>query len=419
MIMQIDNIIDTFTKLAQSEQREVDYQNSQVIFLTDLSTDIENEQISARAKKYIWEKYRDQLTKYNYQKYLEVLKTDLAVAQASLKIENKKLERYKRICFALEYRQIIGEVLLDFALKTLAQLGIHGPALIEASERLKIHNTNVLIYRKINFKYKTDKYLVIDLLQHGYEDIPKLDNKRSYELDFIVEDYLINGYSLEGAIADIGVNNPHFIDDCKYIYTEILRRIQGKIYDLIAMLKTEEYYFDNEILRKIKEEYINLYHKYMVVRELLDSIEPEYLGDEIDYLDDFNENPTNKLYYVTNSDEPEKCYFYRDLTAIREESINKIWQMLMAFKNGDKQNVKHINNGYIELKHDQIRIIIKLLGNNNYSVEGVFIKKSDNLIDVYHKMYERPVAIVNDEYAEAVEASCQDYVFANARVGTR
>ena len=133
----------------------------------------------------------------------------------------------------------------------------------------------------------------------------------------------------------------------------------------------------------------------------------------------FRKTLTNKLYYATNSAEPEKSYFYRDLTAIREESLNKIWQMLIAFKNGDKQNVKHINNGYIELKHDQIRIIIKLLGNNNYSVEGVFIKKSDNLIDVYHKMYERPVAIVNDEYAEAVEASCQDYVFANARVGTR
>ncbi len=419
MIMPIDNIIDIFTRLANNNQKEVDYQNSQVNFLTDLITDLENEQMSSRAKKYFYEKYREQLTKYNYQKYLAVVKTDLAVAQASLKIENTKLERYKRLCFALEYRQIIGEVLLDFAIKTLGQLGIHGPVLIEASERLKVHNTNVLIYRKIHYKYPTDKYLVINLLQHGYENIPKLSNDRSYELDFIVEDYLINGYSLEETIADIGVNNPHFIDDCKYIYTEILRRIQSKIYDLITMLKTEEYYFDNEILRKIKEEYINLYHKYMVVRELLDSIEPEYLGDEIDYLDDFKENPTNKLYYATNSDEPEKCYFYRDLTDIREESINKIWQMLIAFKNGEKQDIKHINNGYIELKHDQIRIIIRLLGGNNYSVEGVFIKKSDNLIDTYHKMYARPIASINDEYALAVEAACQDYVFANARIGTR
>lgn len=420
--MQIDDLREIFEKLKIKMQLEIELETKDVIFLEDLIADLESEHLTERVKKYLFQKYRLQLTKYNYKFYLDALKTDLAVAKASLKITKEKNRKNTLIIQCLDYKQIISDDLIKYVIDTLKSLGINGPMLIAANERIKIHNTNVLIYRKVHFKYPQDKYLVINLLQQGYEDIPKLQNSHSYELDFIVNDYLLNGFSLDAAIADIQVNNPQFIDDCKYIYTEILRKIQDKIHDLIAMLKTEEFYFDNEILRKIKEEYVILHNKYITIRDLLDSIEPEYLGDDIDYLDDYPlEEPNfyNKLYYATNSTEPRKCYFLQDLMDIRKESIAKIYQMLENFKKGNNVNSKHINNGYIELKNDQIRIILKLLGHNNYSVEGVFIKKSDVVKNVYDNMFNRPIAMIDEEYAAEVEAICEEYVFANARKGTR
>ena len=57
------------------------------------------------------------------------------------------------------------------------------------------------------------------------------------------------------------------------------------------------------------------------------------------------------------------------------------------------------------------------MGNNNYSVIGTFIKKSDNLMTMYKKMYDRPLAKINDEYSEEVETAYTNYILENSRKG--
>ena len=72
------------------------------------------------------------------------------------------------------------------------------------------------------------------------------------------------------------------------------------------------------------------------------------------------------------------------------------------FKKGIMTKVKPLsfNQRFIEIKDDQIRIVFKPLGNNNYSVMGAFIKKDDNDRPTYNQMFRRPIAIINDEYRE-------------------
>ena len=207
----------------------------------------------------------------------------------------------------------------------------------------------------------------------------------------------------------------------------MLKYYQNRIFDLINILKDKEFYFSISTLQSIKEEYKELYQKYMYIRTQLDSL-TETKNVEIDYPCEEQGKEAQitigggvSLYYSTNSKEPEKCYFVRDLMNIREEAYETILDLIEAFKRGNNVNTKYLstNSNFIELKKDQIRIVLKPLGNNNYSVMGAFIKKSTNDIHLYQTMFNRPIADLDNIYKEKVEEYYEIFLEKNRRKGTR
>ena len=95
------------------------------------------------------------------------------------------------------------------------------------------------------------------------------------------------------------------------------------------------------------------------------------------------------------------------MSVIPYENYQEIYDLLMNFKNGNISNkmIKTIHNanknakndGYKELKSDDIRIIIKHLRENIYCVVGVFIKKANNEPTMCRKIMNRMIPDISTE----------------------
>ena len=158
----------------------------------------------------------------------------------------------------------------------------------------------------------------------------------------------------------------------------------------------------------------------MYIRKIYDNLKITEYKDEED-VEEIEEEvfSGNKLYYSSNSIDPSKCYFVKDLMNIREDALADIQKLINDFKEGKINNAKKITVGALELKYDQIRIILKRIKGNCYSVLGVFIKKSDNLHDMYAMVVNRKDAIIDDEYSKNVEDYYNEYIDNNKRKSSR
>ncbi len=409
-------IIDKYNK-------EIDYLNEQIFLYKQIIEDLEQNKISKIAQKVIYEKYRYELTKYNAQIFLKTIKTDLNILKRRLSIYIEKRKKCRLVVNCLEYKQIIYNYLMDFIKEELSKENIVGVELIKTFEEIKKHNLMIRFDEKIS---TYDLSQVSNMLNMGFEDIEikyiEVTPKVKQQIKQIIN--LLDSNSFTSVMASWELQ--YFsLEEQDYILKVVLKHYQDKIEDLINILKDEEFYFDIETLKTIKKEYQVYLERYLFVRNNLDNIKENKEENNIDntnYLEPLVEiTQANNLYYATNEIEPEKSYFVRDLLKIREESLERILELINNFKNGDISKVKYLANETpsFELKDDQIRIILKHIKNNNYSVMGVFIKKSDNNRSAYNNILARPLASIDDEYSREVENYYMDYIENNKRSGSR
>ena len=130
------------------------------------------------------------------------------------------------------------------------------------------------------------------------------------------------------------------------------------------------------------------------------------------------------LYFSTNDIENvDKCWFIKDLSNIRYESLNSILNNLELIKKGmlPKSKIKSLkgHTGFKEIKDDQIRIVYNHVQKRIIVILGVFIKKADNDIETYNKLIGRSLELTSKEYSDAVYSYFIDYVNENARIGSR
>lgn len=243
---------------------------------------LEKKDITKNATRLLYDHHRLIITPYNIKEMIDVLKNDLFILETELNIIKKNLELSKTIYNALVYRQIISPSLMNFLKNRLLKENIDDITLIKTMEYIKIHNTQAHS-EKANSISSKELYLILNMLNQGYEEI-------------IIEPYE-NVEKLEEIIANsinIIENNPLSIvynnlildnlshTEKEYIYKRILKYYQNRIFDLINILKDKEFYFSISTLQSIKEEYKELYQKYMYIRTQLDSL-TETKNIEIDY----------------------------------------------------------------------------------------------------------------------------------------
>lgn len=421
--MDLRSLGRLFLEKANKADDEIIYLQEQVKFYEEAISDLENGKISSVAKNIVYTKYRLEVNKKNISQILSTLKTDIFVIKERIKLVDKRYKECRTVYECLEYRQVLYPYLIDFIKDELMKEKYDSVELIKIMEKIKIFNANIEYYQNKRLRSR-DLHLILNMLNQGYEDIP--ESESSLDLDNFLA-------SLKQMIMESDIDNLETIfeltgfyeyitksSDLRYVYSELLRFLQRKIYELISILKNTEYYFDIENLQEIKNEYKVLYEKYMFVRNKLDEV--KVISEDIEEEQEIKEEVINKLYYASNSSDPSKCYFIRDLHLIREESLEKSWELLSKFKRGEAVSVKRLNynrGSFIELRFDQVRIILKPMNERNYAVLGIFIKKSDNLKQAYDLIFDRPIPEINDEYSFLVEEKIDEYVKTNSRKGSR
>ena len=390
--------------------------------------DLETGYLSKISQKLLYDKYRIYLTKGNSEKMLNTLKTDLFVINEKLTILKRKKVSSLAVYNALSYRQLIKPNLMSFIRDELENYGLNDVEIMKINEKIKIHNSNIMHYQKNSLR-SDDFKIILEMLNHGIEYYPKVKVDRSNDLDLVAAKLkkVIDGDPLslikDNLDLETMYQNIYSEEEIKYLYTELLRHSQNRLFDLIQVLKNKEYYYDIEALQAIKTDYKVLIEKILFLRDKINCLSM-HKDENITYEQEkIVAEDVNKLYYSSNSFEPSKCYFMKDIESIREESLERIADLLDSFKKGETLNIKALSSNkkesFIEIKDDQIRIVLQPINNHLYSVMGVFIKKSDNLRDTYRNIFNRPVADVNDEFSLLVEEIFKDYVKENARKGTR
>ena len=415
--MHLIDVQNLFCNDISYYKKEISYLNKQIELYKRALSDLENKKVSQIVKDLIYDKYHISNNR-NIDILYGILKNDLFTLEKRLELINKKYSMSLSIYNAIKYRQTITPDMIAAIKEKLIEEKVKDADLIKIMELIKVRNGNILVNEK-NAIFSEDLFLVINMLNSGFEqiDVP-VNNNKLLEHDISNAINVINNNSLTiiDSVLDFSKYN---IQEQEYIYKRLLVYYQDKIYNLIEVLKNKEYYFDIELLKQIKDEYKELHNIYMFLRNRLDSLTIVQDETVLINLSTDEEDNVRTLYYSSNSEDASKCYFIKDLKEIREEANFTILDLIRNFKLGDNRDIKIITNGFIELKHDQVRIILKLIDNNNYSVMGVFIKKSDNDSKTYKKLFDRPIAIKDDEYSKVVEEYYIDYLESNKRKGTR
>lgn len=389
--------------------------------------DLENGRISKSAQKLLYDKYQLSLNSNNLKEVLLIVKNNEFIIDTNLTILTNVLKSTLNVYLALQYHQIISPNLMSFIKNRLLKEKIDDTDIIKTMEFIKIHNTNCHKDRQSSLS-SNDLYLIFNMLNSGYEkiNIEPINDKK-------LEGYVKSTINIIESNPISSMDNIlHFnnltLKEQEYIFKRVLKYYQEEIYALISLLQDKEVYFNISILQSIKEEYKILYQKYMFIREKLDNVLfNETDKQNVESISEFISNGQNydstqiHLYYSTNSSDPTKCYFIKDLEKMREESYATVLNMINSFKNGNNKNTKYLstNSNFIELKNDQIRIVLKPIGNGNYSVQGAFIKKSDNDRITYTNIFNRPIAIIDNEYSNNVEQYYEEYLQKSGRKGSR
>ena len=395
--------------------------------LKEAIEDLEKNHITEKAKKLLYEKYRLLLNQYNIEEFLPTIKNDLFIVDTNLSIINNTLNTTINVYNALQFHQIVSPNLMDFIKNRLLKEKVNDVDIIKTMEFIKIHNSKCHEEQPSRIS-SADLYLVLNMLNGGYEEI-KIEQVNNNKLEKVIKD-TINALESNpiSSIDDILHVSNLTTKEKEYVYKRILKYYQDEIYLLISALKDKDFYFNISILQTIKTEYKELYQKYMFIRNKLDELDKK--EDKHDFKTEETKEETsiennnmeeNYLYYSSNNLGVDKCFFVKDLENMREESYSTVLDLIKEFKSGNTKNLKYLstNSNFMELKEDQVRIVLKPLGNKNYSVMGAFIKKSDNDRPTYENLFKRPVAKIDPEYSLQVENYYITFLEENKRKGSR
>lgn len=413
--MEREYLIKLLQKDLQQLERELSSLEECEAVLRDLSIG----KLSNRVKKYFRERHRLEVSQYDINKLIQTVNTDLFIENQNKPNIRENIIKSKKILSALKYYQIISPELFEYIKLRLQKEAISDRRIIEIMEFVKIRNANILKRNNKDALSSSDLYIILNMLNLGYEEITIPEVPNSEEIDRLLPsilEYLSDNRIIK--MKEVFHLERLGIDELRYLYSKALSYLQDKLFNLIEILKVKDFYFDIPTLQEIKTEYKLLSQNYILIRNELDKLT---LPKE-EVLDNTSINCVNSLYYSTNNmEEPQKCYFIRDLVGLREESLDAVLKLLEDFKKGITSRIKYLASpsGYFELKDDQIRIVLKQIDHNSYSVQGVFIKKSDNEPEKYSNLCNRPCALINPEYSQRVEEIYLSYIDESKRKGTR
>ncbi len=311
-----------------------------------------------------------------------------------------KIKEYRTVISRLKFRQPLAKNLYHSVYKFLEEKNYDKLLIVRLCEYIRVYNKSS--YSK--YRNDSNKYEIFNMINDGYEMFPKIsiNPKKDMEIDKFIsnlvessKDYIDD---FETYKQSLPVYDQNIYDETEYkkICYDFLSKIQQEIYDIVALIKEEDFYFDNDVKIDVLKEYKKKFKLYKKCRDFFDDQiknikEENYLEEKEEFIDE-TVVKTNFLFAMSN----DMSYIERDLKTVPEEYYDKIKELLLQKRYGltKKTNDKQLINNeklkqFRELKEDQIRIIYRNSYNNSIIILGVGVKKSDVDRNLYDRLAKR------------------------------
>ena len=195
-------------------------------------------------------------------------------------------------------------------------------------------------------------------------------------------------------------------NEYRYIIIKLLDILFEELYTYYQMLTEKETYIQKNNRTEIIKGYYQILDKYLILFGYYEEYYKMLTMDEIsveDVSQDFLGDEPKKLIYAHSSIDYSKTKIFKDLKSMNEEYYDRTYRLLTDYMNNaiSVKEVKTLNldkmPNFIELKDDQVRIVLKHMKNNIYAVLGLFTKKDDNDPAKYNTIVKRKLPDIDTE----------------------
>lgn len=309
-----------------------------------------------------------------------------------------KQQLYRDFPLMIEKRKILSNFKFD-GLITGKQIEIIDDLMKRYDVDSKDHIRCLEYIRGHNSKIKYSEYFVSDtvvkMLDSSYtkfiiDDVDDIKYRDRYSR--VIEDYLCelgktNVKDLPEFLPFLPDFTEYPIDVFDYIYQNLINGIIDSINEDVEYISSVEVYKTIELRKVAISEYNERRIKLAQISNYYRAVRLNYPSDvEILDVEGGNSNDyVNNLLYLNNSNNI--SYLEKDMKSFPEEYYERVSKLLDSKKRDtltptEDKSFSTINaklKDYSELRDDQVRIVYKHVGNNNYLILGAFVKKVDNL----------------------------------------
>ena len=287
---------------------------------------------------------------------------------------------------------------------------------------LETHNRKVTTQKTNN--PEEAKYMealaneIPNILNAGYQENDQIEvnSERQPQLDKLTKEILnyLSFLDKEDIVDNLktysyNLNNNEY----SYILTSILNTYLEELIVYYQLLIDREVYTKREERLETIRLYYEVLDKYLVILKYYNKIN-EFTVDDDEDIDLPEDHAKNKELVFSHTNNSDKVRIITDMKEVPYEYYKTVDELIDKFINNKlgKKEIKHLkNNGkltqFIELRYDQVRIVLKHLNDSIYCVMGVAVKKSDNDMVMYRRLANRmiPDISTSDKLAKELELS--------------
>lgn len=283
---------------------------------------------------------------------------------------------------------------------------------ISNKEEILLINEIELHNRKTASKYGTKEeqeyteYLYNELpnvLNIGFQELDEIEvlPERKKTLDSFAKEInnLIPAIDKEQIIELLETYRKYNLEDREYNYIiiKLLNEYLDEMLILYTFLLDKEVYSKRSQRIELIKDYYSLLERYIIIINYYNNI-TEYTLDipEEQEEPEIIKQEERKLIYSRSIHDITQAKIISDMGTFPYENYENIENLIIQFKDGTLGNKKiktikkgNKSDGHIELKNDNIRIVLRRVQDNIYCVLGVFIKKANNDSNAYRTITNR------------------------------
>ena len=281
---------------------------------------------------------------------------------------------------------------------------------------------------------------VPNIIDGGFQQLEEIEvnDERRVVLDKIVKEiygYInyFDGLDIVDAIARYREYN---LDDNEYSYivTSVLNKYLDELLTYYGLLTDKEIYINRKDRLDTIKSYYSMLDKYLILMKHYNEINDFRPDDDDDNPKLPDEDAETRQLVFSHSDNSDKAKIITDMKDVPHEYYDTVLELINSFINNklSKKEIKSLkNNGkltqFIELKYDQVRIVLKHLKDNIYCVMGIGVKKDNNDMVMYSRLANRKIPNIQEldklkkelELSEIVKKDLDTLVKTKGRKGTR